>query len=42
MGHTDPTMVHPYDTLSSLFMKIIRAEGERETTAGPQESNVPE
>ena len=29
MGHDDVTMVHPYDTLSSLFMRIIDAERRR-------------
>lgn len=29
MGHEDVKMVHPYDTLSSLFMRIIDAERRR-------------
>jgi len=29
MGHGDVKMVHPYDTLSSLFMRIIDAERRR-------------
>ena len=29
MGHDDVKMVHPYDTLSSLFMRIIDAERRR-------------
>ncbi|MFH1730533.1 MAG: ABC transporter ATP-binding protein [Planctomycetota bacterium] len=29
MGHDEVTMVHPYDTLSSLFMRIIDAERRR-------------
>jgi ABC-2 type transport system ATP-binding protein len=41
MGHGNVEMIHPYDTLSALFMRIIDAEQQR-TDAGPQKNNVPE
>ncbi len=41
MGRGDVGLVHPYDTLSSLFMRIIDAERSR-SDEGPQKSNVPE
>ena len=40
MGHDEVTMVHPYDTLSSLFVRIMGAEADREGAGGPQEDNV--
>jgi ABC-2 type transport system ATP-binding protein len=36
MGHSDVDMVHPYDTLSALFMRII--EGKHEQSDGKQKS----
>ena len=42
MGHDDATIRHPYDTLSSLFMRIIDAEHERDSSAQRQDENVRE
>jgi ABC-2 type transport system ATP-binding protein len=42
MGHDEATMRHPYDTLSSLFMRIIDAERERGTGARRQDEHVRE
>ena len=42
MGHNDVTVRHPYDTLSSLFMRIIDAERERDSAAQRQDDNVRE
>jgi len=40
MGHDEVTMVHPYDTLSSLFMRIIESERKRVQTAKQQPEHV--
>ncbi len=37
MGHDHPEIVHPYDTLSSLFMRIIESERERDRTRNQEE-----
>jgi ABC-2 type transport system ATP-binding protein len=42
MGHDDVAIRHPYDTLSSLFMRIIEAERERGSAARRQDEHVPE
>ena len=42
MGHADATVRHPYDTLSSLFMRIIDAERKRGDAAKRQEDHVRE
>jgi len=43
MGHTTVQLIHPQDTLSSLFKKIIEAEGRRVEAGRPQrKDNVPE
>ena len=40
MGHDDVTMIHPYDTLSSLFVRIIDAERQRAGAGKRQEEHV--
>ncbi len=40
MGHDEVRMIHPYDTLSSLFMRIIESERQRVETAKQQPEHV--
>ncbi len=40
MGRTDVTMVHPYDTLSSLFVRIIQSERDRSEAPKRPEEHV--
>jgi len=42
MGLGDVAMIHPYDTLSALFMRIIDAERRRGDAARQQRENVPQ
>ena len=40
MGHQEVRTVHPYDTLSSLFMRIIESERRRTDTREQPDSHV--
>lgn len=42
MGCADVAMVHPYNTLSALFMRIIDAERRRGDATRQQRENVPQ
>ncbi|MFO7900570.1 MAG: ABC transporter ATP-binding protein [Planctomycetota bacterium] len=42
MGHGRPELIHPYDTLSSLFLRIIESERDRERAEDRREEHVAE
>lgn len=42
MGHGDAVIEHPYDTLSSLFMRIIHGPHDAVEAANSKKDNVPE
>ncbi|MFW6158242.1 MAG: ABC transporter ATP-binding protein [Planctomycetota bacterium] len=42
MGHDSPELIHPYDTLSSLFLRIIESERDRQRAEERREEHVAE